>query len=89
MFIDFAFSEGVTIIYWLENMKLSVFNMEESYKDTIIGNMGNSGTSDLVLHIVQCFRACALNEENQDIPLVLYFSHMVYTYYSRLGFYPI
>ena len=46
--------------------------MEESYKDTIIGNMQNSGTSDLLLHMVQRWRSCPVNEENKDLPLVLY-----------------
>ena len=46
--------------------------------------MGNPGTEDLLLHIVQCWHACAVNEENQDLPLVLYCSHMMYKYYSRL-----
>ena len=36
-FIDFAFGEGVTIIYSLENMKIYVSDIVESYKDTIIG----------------------------------------------------
>ena len=46
-FIDFDFGEGVIIIDWLANMKLYVTDIEESYKYTIIGHLGNSGTSDL------------------------------------------
>ena len=53
-FIDFYFGEYVTIIDWIENMKLYVYDTEESYKDTIIGHLGNSGTSDLSLNIVKC-----------------------------------
>ena len=45
-------------------MELYVSNIEESYNGTIIGNIGNAGTSYLLLHIVQCWRACAVNEEN-------------------------
>ena len=43
-FIDFDFGEGATIFGYLENMKLYVSNIEEPYKDTIIGHLGNSGT---------------------------------------------
>ena len=35
-FIYFSLVEGVTIIDWLENMKLYVSDIEESYEDTII-----------------------------------------------------
>ena len=61
-FIAFALGEGFTIINLQKNMKLYVSDIEESYKDTIIGNLGNSGTEDLLLQIVQCWRACAVNE---------------------------
>ena len=70
-------------------MKLYVSDTEYSYKDTIIGNMGNSGTEYLSLHIVQCWRTCAVNKDNKALPLVLYCSHMMYNYYSRLVFFPI
>ena len=70
-------------------MKLHVSNIDESYKDIIIGNMENSGTADLLLHIVKRWHVCTVNEENQDLPLVIYCSHKMYKYYSRLGFYPI
>ena len=88
-FIAFAFGEGVTIIYWITNMKLYVSDILESYKYTIIGNLVNSGTVDLLLNLVQCWRECAANEENQTLPLFLYCSHMMYKYYSCLGFSPI
>ena len=68
-------------------MKLYVSDIEESFKDTIIVNMGNLGTAYLLLHIVQCWGACADNEGNQALPLVLYFSNTMYKYYSCLGFY--
>ena len=61
-FINFTFGECVTIIDWLKNMKLYLCNIEESYKDTISEIIGNSGTSDLLLHIVHCCCACAVNE---------------------------
>ena len=61
-FSAFYFGEGVNIIDWLENMKVYVSDIEGSYKDTIIGNLGNAGTSDLLLHIVQCWIACVINE---------------------------
>ena len=41
LFIEFAFGEGVTIIYWIANMKLYVSYIEESYKYTIIDHMEN------------------------------------------------
>ena len=44
LFIVFSFGEGVTTNDWLATMKIYASNIEESYKDTIIGNMGNSGT---------------------------------------------
>ena len=43
-------------------MKIYVSNIEESYKDTIIGHLVNSGIADLLLHIVQCWRAYAVNK---------------------------
>ena len=33
-------------------MKLVVSDIEESSKDTIIGHLENSGTADLILHVV-------------------------------------
>ena len=45
-------------------MKLYVSDIEELYKDTIINHLVNSDTVDLLLHIVQCWRGCAVNEEN-------------------------
>ena len=64
-------------------------DIEESYKDTIIGHLGNSGTADLLLHTVKCWHACAVNEENQALYMVLNCSHMIYKCYSRIGFTPI
>ena len=62
LFIAFSFGEGVAIIDWLANMKLYVFDIEESYKDTIIGRLVNPVTEDLLLHMVQCWRACVVDE---------------------------
>ena len=50
--IDFALGEGITIIDLISNMKLYVSDIEESYKDKIIGHMVNSSTTDSLLHIV-------------------------------------
>ena len=36
--------------------------------------------------MVQCWRAGAVDEENWYLHMVLYCSHMMYKYYSRLGF---
>ena len=66
-----------------------MYDIKESYRDTIIGHFGNSGTADLLLHIVKCWRACAVNEENLTIPMFLYCYGMMYKYYSCLWFFPI
>ena len=58
----FAFKEGVTIIDCPANMKLYVYDIEESDKETIIGCLGYLGTADVLLHIVQCWIACEVNE---------------------------
>ena len=52
-------------------MKLYVSDIVESYKDSIIGNLVNSGTADLLLHIVQCWNACVVDEENKYLPIVM------------------
>ena len=39
--------------------------------------------------MIQCLRACAVNEENPSLHMVLYYSHMMYKYYFRLGFFTI
>ena len=51
--MSFAFGEGAGTIYWISNMNLYVYNIQESYKDTIIGHPVNSGAVDLLLRIVQ------------------------------------
>ena len=53
-------------------MKLYVSNIDESYKDTIIENLGNSGIADLILHILQCWCIFIVDELKLDIPIVLY-----------------
>ena len=70
-------------------MKLYLCDIEESYKDTIIVHLGNAGTADLLLRILQCWCTCTVNVENSDLPMVLYFSQMMNKYYSHLGFSPI
>ena len=52
-------------------MKVHVSDIEESYKDTIIGYLGNSGTDDLLLHIVQCWHVCVVNEEKWSTLMVV------------------
>ena len=52
-FLAFDFVEGVTILDWLKNMKIYLYDIEESYKDTIIGILGNLGTFNLLLRIVK------------------------------------
>ena len=70
-------------------MKLYVSDIEESYNYTIIGHLESSGTADLWLHTVQCWRTCAVDKEKQALPMVFYCSVITYRYYSRLVFPPI
>ena len=79
-FIDFDFGESVTIMQWLENMNLYGYDIQESYKETIIGHTGNLGTTYLLFQIVQCWCACAADEEKLALTLVLYCSRMMYKY---------
>ena len=41
----------------MSNMKLYVSDIVQSYKDIIMGHLGNVGTEDLLLHVVQ-FLVC-------------------------------
>ena len=61
----------------------------ESYKETILGPLINSGKEDLLLHTVKCWNAYAVDEKNWSIHTVLYCSGIMYKYYSCLGFLPI
>ena len=56
---------------WLESMNLYVSNIEELYKNTIIGHLGNSGKAFLSLNIVHFLRICAVGEEKQSLLTVL------------------
>ena len=47
--------------------------------------MKNTGIENLLLHIVQCWCACAVEKYNQSLPLVLYCSGIMYKHYPRLG----
>ena len=69
-------------------MNIYVSNIEEPYKDTIIGHLVNSGTADLLLHKVQCWCSCAVDEDKRALPMVIYCSDMIYNYYSCLDFPP-
>ena len=68
-------------------MNICVYNIVESHTDTIIGHLGNSSKADLLLHIVQCWLACAVDEDNRDLTIVLYCSVMMYKYYSIIRFF--
>ena len=39
-------------------MNIYVSDIEESYKDTIIGHLGDSETVGALLHIVKCWSEC-------------------------------
>ena len=58
-------------------MKIYVSCSVESYKDKIIGHLVNTLTVDLFLHSVQCQNACTVDEENPNIPVVLYCSSIM------------
>ena len=58
----------------------------ESYRDKIICHLGNPVAADLLLHIVQWWSSCEVDEENLDLPMFMYCSGIMYKYYSRLGF---
>ena len=65
-------------------MKLYVYDIVGSYKDSIIGHLRKSGTEDLLLHIVQCWRWGVFDKQNRYFPIVMYCSGMMYKYYSCL-----
>ena len=71
------FVQGATIIGCIANMKLYLSDIEESYKDTIIGHLVYSGTEDLLLHMVRCWFVCAVDEEILYLPMVMYCSRMM------------
>ena len=54
----------------------------ESYKETTIDYLENSGPEDLLLHILHCLRVCPVDKDNWVLPMVLYCSIIVYKYYS-------
>ena len=70
-------------------MNIYVSEIEVSYKDTILGHLGNSGTSYLLLYIVKCWCACAVDEDKWARPMVIYYSVMMYKYYYCIIFTPI
>ena len=47
-------------------MKIYVSNIEESYKDTIMSNLVISDTEYLLVHILKCWRACAVEEDKHS-----------------------
>ena len=51
--------------------------------------MVNSGTENLLLHMLQCWRSCLVDEEKRSLPMVLYCLGIMYKYYYHLGFLPI
>ena len=59
-------------------MKPYLSDIVKLYEDKIIEYLGNSGTIHLLLHIVQCWRAYDVNEENQELPVVVYCYEMAY-----------
>ena len=72
LLISFTFIEGLNITYCMENMKFYVYDIHKSNKGTIYGSLGNSGTSDLLLHIVQCWMEFAVYDNKWALPMVLW-----------------
>ena len=68
-------------------MKLYVSYIVGSYKDSIIGNLGKFDTSDILIHMLQYWHECAVDEENWSLPKVLNCSGMMYRYYICLVFF--
>ena len=66
-----------------------MFNFVESYEDRIIDHLGNAGTSDFLIHVVQWRCACESDKDNSSIHMVIYSSGIMYEYYSHIGFLPI
>ena len=66
-----------------------MFNIIESYKDTIIGNLVNTCTSYFFLHVEHYWCVCAFDKDNWYLSMVLYCSEIMSKYYSRLGSIPI
>ena len=87
--IIFDFGEGVTIIDLRANMNLYVSYIVESYKNTMICNLGNTDKVDLLIHTVQCWCACTVDKDYRDLPMVIKISGMMYKYYLCIGFIPI
>ena len=70
----------------MKNLKPYVSDILESYKDTRVVILGNTGTVYFLLQIVQCRSACAVDDDNWSLPVVLYCSEIMYKYYSHIGF---
>ena len=57
----------------------------KSYKGIVIVSLKNCGTTELLMHIAQCWRACTIkNEQEQELTLVIYFNAVVYPYYYHI-----
>ena len=67
-------------------MNIYVPDIEESYNDTIMFHLRNSGTAYLLLHIVQWWCEYVVDDEKRDLPMATYCSRMMNIYYSCLGF---
>ena len=61
-------------------------NIVELYRYTIISYLGNSGATYVLLRILQCCIACAVDDDIQCLPMVLYYSGMIYINIPVLNF---
>ena len=66
-----------------------MFQILRNHKDKILSNLVNLGTVDLLLHILQSWVACVVDEKKWSLIMVLYCSGIMYKYENRLGFFPI
>ena len=57
-------------------MNVYVYDIIESYQDSIIGHLGNTGTTDFLLHVVKFWCAYEVDKNNRAITMVMcYFRH--------------
>ena len=80
--MEFVFIEGIEIVYWMKKTKAHVSEIVESYKYGIIRFGGKTGNADLLLHIVQCWRACLVYDQNKALPVVFLLRNDVFIIFS-------
>ena len=85
-FTVFSFENLVTIIDFLSKMKPYESDIVKLYEYTMIGYLGNLGTTNLLLQILLCWSTCEVDEYNQALPVFLYCPAMMHSCFSRIWF---